>query len=87
MGARRHLRASAPWFLSDSAAIHALGGRVSLFQIGLVTSVGGVTLALALAPSIGWRLRPGTALLDGSPHGICQDSRHGSRNEQFPPCA
>ena len=41
-------------FTLDTAAIHRLAGSVSLWQLGLFRSVGGLGLALCLAPSVGW---------------------------------
>jgi len=41
-------------FTLDTAAIHCLAGSVSLWQLGLFRSIGGLVLALCLAPSIGW---------------------------------
>ena len=41
-------------FTLDTAAIHSLAGSVSLWQLGLFRSIGGLVLALCLAPSIGW---------------------------------
>jgi drug/metabolite transporter (DMT)-like permease len=41
-------------FTVDTAAIHRLAGSVPLWQLGLFRSIGGVSLALCLAPSIGW---------------------------------
>jgi drug/metabolite transporter (DMT)-like permease len=41
-------------FTLDTAAIHRLAGSVSLWQLGLCRSIGGLGLALCLAPSIGW---------------------------------
>jgi drug/metabolite transporter (DMT)-like permease len=43
-------------FTVDIAAIHQLSGSVSLMQVGFVRSVGGVALALCLAPMIGWKV-------------------------------
>jgi drug/metabolite transporter (DMT)-like permease len=41
-------------FTFDTAAMHRLAGSVSLWQIGLFRSIGGIGLVLCLAPSIGW---------------------------------
>jgi drug/metabolite transporter (DMT)-like permease len=43
-------------FTFDTAAMHRLAGSVSLWQIGLFRSIGGIGLVLCLAPSIGWAL-------------------------------
>ena len=40
-------------FTLDTAAIHSLAGSVSLWQLGLLRSIGGLVLALCLAPSAG----------------------------------
>lgn len=40
-------------FTLDTAAIHRLAGSVSLWQLGLLRSIGGLGLVLCLAPSIG----------------------------------
>jgi drug/metabolite transporter (DMT)-like permease len=41
-------------FTFDTAAMHRLAESVSLWQIGLFRSIGGIGLVLCLAPSIGW---------------------------------
>jgi drug/metabolite transporter (DMT)-like permease len=54
-------------FFIDTAAIHRLGGHVGLAQLGFVRSIGGLLLALCLAPTVGWPVfytaQPGTQLL------------------------
>ena len=41
-------------FTLDTAAMHHLASSVSLWQLGLFRSIGGIGLALCLVPSIGW---------------------------------
>jgi drug/metabolite transporter (DMT)-like permease len=43
-------------FAADTVAIHRLAGSVSLTQVGLLRSMGGIALVLCLAPSLGWRV-------------------------------
>jgi drug/metabolite transporter (DMT)-like permease len=43
-------------FTIDTLSIHALGGQASLWQIGEIRALWAVILALALAPSVGWRV-------------------------------
>jgi drug/metabolite transporter (DMT)-like permease len=54
-------------FTLDTAAIHELGRSVSLWQLGLARSIGGIILVCYLAPSRGWRVfytvRPGVQVL------------------------
>ena len=41
-------------FTLDTAAMHHLASSVSIWQLGLFRSIGGISLALCLAPSVGW---------------------------------
>lgn len=43
-------------FAVDTAAIHRLGASISLSQIGLLRSLGGMALVFCLAPASGWRV-------------------------------
>ena len=43
-------------FTIDTLSIHALAGQASLWQIGEFRALWAVILALALAPSVGWRV-------------------------------
>ena len=42
------------FFTLDTAAIHHLGGLISIWQLGLLRSIGGLGLVACLAPSVGW---------------------------------
>src|SRR3954451_20133711 len=43
-------------FAIDTTAIHRLSGSISLTQVGLLRSIGGMALVLCLAPTLGWRV-------------------------------
>jgi drug/metabolite transporter (DMT)-like permease len=51
-------------FTLDTAAIHHLAGSVSLWQLGLLRSIGGLALVICLSPSTGWTVfRTGNPVL------------------------
>ena len=66
-------------FTVDTAAIHHLAGSVSIWQLGLFRSIGGVGLALCLAPSIGWAVFR-------TRHPILQSVRAGSHHRTMHGC-
>lgn len=41
-------------FTLDTAAMHRLASSVSLWQLGLFRSIGGISLAVCLVPCVGW---------------------------------